>query len=476
MPSNANNSTVASEVVVDETMSQAAPAVVKPVKAVKSEDDAQEVVVVKTEAKKPAKKAASKKPAKAGGEAKPKASKPKAVKSESSAKKTDGGKKRKRSDSESESPDTPKVAAKRARPSGGSAKKAQQPLPEGRTPFAALAGILQTIESTAGKNKFTRALATFLAANKMRDDIEAVVYLCSGMISPDNKVRVGITSEFITKVFAKKFDAELETMRQRRKAAGDIGNLAAELFTEHAENSNDDMYKFEKSISCGSVYKMLQKIAGTTGKGSVSAKSSDVFSLFQRCTSAVEAKFMMRCLEGKLKIKLSAASVAKSLSLAFDGLKSDSTAEDLFTRTHDIAEILTILKEGGCAALAKRLSELRSTTRASDASEADSDDVKPVKKPAAKRASTVKQPEEEKMDVDEEDRVQDMPAAVDEDDESDTDEEQPAPKADTVASTETSEDDEEEDDEDVKVVETPAQKAIPVVDSEDEDDDDDDDE
>lgn len=208
-------------------------------------------------------------------------------------------------------------------------------------PYALIADTFETIEETSSRLKIV-ALAAELFLEVLRTkpkDLSVVTYLCINRLGPDYEgLELGLGESIIIKALAEATGRTLAQIRADYKDLGDLGEVALK-----SRKKQPTMFK-PKPLSTDVVFSSLEEIAKSSGTAS-QAKKITIIKRLLTCCKGNEAKFLVRSLEGKLRIGLAEKSVLSGLAHAFvawehekAGTKAKdgevSIAEDIFRDVH----------------------------------------------------------------------------------------------------------------------------------------------
>ncbi|EIW86741.1 ATP-dependent DNA ligase [Coniophora puteana RWD-64-598 SS2] len=169
-------------------------------------------------------------------------------------------------------------------------------------PYAALAHAFSMIEATTKRLEKTHILTTFFllviqrSAKGDTNSLLQTVYLCINRLSPDYiGIELGIGESLLIKAISESTGRSLATVKADLKKEGDLGLVAL-----NSKNSQKTLFK-PKPLTLPFVFSKLKEIALSTGHSSQSKKVSIITKLLAACQD-VEAKYIIRSLEGKLRI------------------------------------------------------------------------------------------------------------------------------------------------------------------------------
>ncbi|KAJ7293561.1 ATP-dependent DNA ligase [Mycena rebaudengoi] len=183
-------------------------------------------------------------------------------------------------------------------------------------PYAALTKTFALIEATTKRLEKTALLTSFLYLVIQRsapDDPKSLlqaVYLCINRLSPDYiGVELGIGESLLIKAIGESTGRSVAVIKADLKKEGDLGLVAM-----NSKNSQKTLFK-PKPLTLSFVFANLREIALTSGHSSQAKKVSIITKLLAACQD-FEAKYIVRSLEGKLRIGNAERSVVVALAHA----------------------------------------------------------------------------------------------------------------------------------------------------------------
>ncbi|TBU38931.1 ATP-dependent DNA ligase [Dichomitus squalens] len=169
-------------------------------------------------------------------------------------------------------------------------------------PYAALAKVFSLIEATTKRIEKTSLLTSFLLlvirrrAEGVTQSLLQAVYLCINRLCPDYMgIELGIGESLLVKAISESTGRSLATVKADLKKEGDLGLVAM-----NSKNSQKTLFK-PKPLTLPTVFKNLKEIAMSSGHSSQNKKVSIITKLLASCQGR-EAKYIVRSLEGKLRI------------------------------------------------------------------------------------------------------------------------------------------------------------------------------
>ncbi|KAK1229697.1 ATP-dependent DNA ligase Cdc17 [Marasmius sp. AFHP31] len=212
-------------------------------------------------------------------------------------------------------------------------------------PYMALAQTFSMIEATTKRLEKNALLTSLLllviqrSSKKDHTSLLQTIYLCINRLSPDYiGIELGIGESLLIKAIAESTGRSLATVKADLKKEGDLGLVAM-----NSKNSQKTLYK-PKPLNVPFVFARLKEIALSTGHSSQAKKVGIITKLLAACQN-YEAKYIVRSLEGKLRIGNAERSVLVALAHAAVLAEKENSNkkwsnEKLAARLEEGAEIL----------------------------------------------------------------------------------------------------------------------------------------
>ncbi|NJD53157.1 MAG: hypothetical protein FIB07_09855 [Candidatus Methanoperedens sp.] len=179
--------------------------------------------------------------------------------------------------------------------------------------YIELVGLYEAIGATTKRLEITRYIVDFLKKTPGRV-IDKIVYLTQGKLYPDFAgVDMGIAEKTALKALSAATGLSLEKVEGELRSRGDVGTAAERLLV-----TNRQVTLSEKELMVQDVYDALDKIARTTGAGSVDAKVKALSGLLMDA-KPVEAKYIMRTVTGKMRLGIADMTILEALAQAYAG-------------------------------------------------------------------------------------------------------------------------------------------------------------
>ncbi|RUS21673.1 DNA ligase [Endogone sp. FLAS-F59071] len=181
-----------------------------------------------------------------------------------------------------------------------------------KVPYAALCKTFEPIEAITKRIEILE-----LTTNLFRTVIELTpeslletLYLCINRLCPDYEgLELGIGESLLIKAIAESTGRSLVQIKADYRDSGDLGTVA-----KNSRSSQKTLFT-AKPLTVPQVFSTLKEIAQITGTSSQTKKVSKIKGLLVACREN-EAKYLIRSLEGKLRIGLAEKTVLGALGHA----------------------------------------------------------------------------------------------------------------------------------------------------------------
>ena len=179
--------------------------------------------------------------------------------------------------------------------------------------------------------------------------IDKVVYLTQGKLYPDYKgVELGLAEKLTLKslkISSGRSDKEIEEIY---RATGDLGKTAEKIITKKAQLS-----LLKKNLTVEKVYDVFDRIAHSTGEGSIETKVRFLCSLFNDATPQ-EAKYIIRMVVGRLRLGMADMTILDALAIAYGGGKeAKESLERAYNLSSDLGHVSRIVASEGLKGIKK---------------------------------------------------------------------------------------------------------------------------
>ncbi|KAM0751748.1 ATP-dependent DNA ligase [Meredithblackwellia eburnea MCA 4105] len=179
-------------------------------------------------------------------------------------------------------------------------------------PYAALTAVFDAVEATTKRLEISALLTSLLVEviEKKEEDLIKVVYLCINRLCPDYEpLELGIGESLLMKAIGESTGRTLAKVKEQYKKDGDLGKVA-----QDSRKTQSTLFKPKRHTVQG-IFKSLTAIAKMSGNQSQTRKVGEINKLLSACVDS-ETKFLIRSLEGKLRIGLAERTVVTSLAHA----------------------------------------------------------------------------------------------------------------------------------------------------------------
>lgn len=172
--------------------------------------------------------------------------------------------------------------------------------------------VLENISRTTKRLEIQEILTNFLK-RVIINDIDQLVptlYLCTARIYPEYlNIEMGIGDHMLQMAVAEATGLSVKTVQQKLIKSGDLGTVAM-------ENRVKQLFTSNVKLSISDVFLQLRNITKETSKKSTNSKRNIILSTLSKA-SLLESKYLIRLMEGSLKIGLALQTVLICLSYAF---------------------------------------------------------------------------------------------------------------------------------------------------------------
>ncbi|OWO99922.1 hypothetical protein B2J93_8542 [Marssonina coronariae] len=259
-----------------------------------------------------------------------------------------------------EEDEKPEVAAKAREKIQTTLKaKTKDPYPDWKpgepVPYAALCTTFSLIEMTSKRLIIAAHCSLFLrqVLRLTPDDMLPTVLLMINKLAADYAgIELGIGESLIMKAIGATTGRNLAQIKQDQREIGDLGLVAVK------SRANQPVMFKPKPLTVRAVHKGLMDVATTSGNGAQGRKVDLIGKLLAAADvsksgkvditkdkgGASEAKFIVRFLEGKLRLGLAEKTVLVSLAQAMVCHETEAKGSDMFPSTEQLAKGESVLK------------------------------------------------------------------------------------------------------------------------------------
>ncbi len=185
--------------------------------------------------------------------------------------------------------------------------------------YAAIAETYSKIEATTKRLEMTDYLVE-LFKKTSPDVIDKVIYLTQGKLYPDYMgIELGIAEKLAIKALSRTTGIGEAQIAELLKKHGDLG-IVAENTIRGRKQMTLFSFEEEEKLTVEKVYENFDKIARAEGEGSQEKKIQYLAELLN-LASPLEAKYIIRTVEGKLRLGIADMTILDALSIAYGGSK-----------------------------------------------------------------------------------------------------------------------------------------------------------
>ncbi len=169
------------------------------------------------------------------------------------------------------------------------------------------------LEATSKRLEKTHIIAEFLK-NVKSAELEMICLLLQGKVFPVyDERKIGVASRLVLKALSVASGNTAETIEQKWKALGDLGEVAKALMSRKKQAT-----LYSSSLVVGKVFDNLTKLATLEGEGTVNKK---VMLIAELLTSATpdEAKYLVRTVLEELRVGVADGTMRDAIVWAFFG-------------------------------------------------------------------------------------------------------------------------------------------------------------
>ena len=214
--------------------------------------------------------------------------------------------------------------------------------------YSRIADAYQKIEATTKRLEMTDYLVELLKETPT-NLIDRVVYLTQGKLYPDFVgIEIGVAEKLAIRAVARAAGHREKDIEEDMQQTGDLGETAQKFMEKKTQVSF-----FPKPLTVERVYETLDKMANSTGSGSVDLKLSLLAGLLSDA-SPNEAKYIIRTVTGNLRLGIADMTVLDALAVAFGGGKETrEQLERAYNISSDLGRVAKIVAEEGIERIKK---------------------------------------------------------------------------------------------------------------------------
>ncbi len=206
--------------------------------------------------------------------------------------------------------------------------------------YALIAETYEKIEATTKRLAMTDYLVEFLKITP-KTIIDKIVYLTQGKLYPDyGGIEIGVAEKLALRAVARATGRSEKEIDEEMKKTGDLG-----LATQKFLGKKTQVSFFQQTLTVERVYEILDKMAKSTGSGSIDQKINLLAGLLTDATPQ-EAKYLIRTVTGELRLGIADMTVLDALAIAYGGGKETrEEIERAYNISSDLGKVAKIVAE-----------------------------------------------------------------------------------------------------------------------------------
>lgn len=225
--------------------------------------------------------------------------------------------------------------------------------------FSILAVVFEKLEVTSSRTQLTYYLVD-LFRKTPPEVIDKVIYLIQGKLWPDwfEYPELGVGEKFLIKAISLATHSSESEVERLYKQLGDLGKAAEVLKQRKSKGVGGGLTAFiaqpmKKVLTVQKVYETLTKVALATGEGSRDVKIKLIAGLLIDAEPK-EAKYIVRFIEGRLRLGIGDATILDALAIVFGGSQAyRPLVERAYNIRADLGNVAKVLAKEGIEALKK---------------------------------------------------------------------------------------------------------------------------
>jgi DNA ligase 1 len=214
--------------------------------------------------------------------------------------------------------------------------------------YVVIADAYEKIEATAKRLEMTDLLVELLKKTP-KTVMAKVVYLTQGKLYPDFEgIEIGVAEKLAVKALARASGRKESELQLDLQTSGDLGQTAEKFLATRKQSTF-----FTKTLDVQRVYETFDKMAKTTGSGSVDTKMALLAGLLSDA-SPKEAKYIIRMVTGNLRLGIADMTVLDALAIAYGGGKeARQYIERAYNISSDLGRVADVVVEQGIEGIKK---------------------------------------------------------------------------------------------------------------------------
>ena len=208
--------------------------------------------------------------------------------------------------------------------------------------YSSIAEAYEKIEATTKRLEMTDHLVKILKETPT-SLIDKVVYLTQGKLYPNFVgIELGIAEKLAVRAVARSTGHGEKGIEENMQKTGDLGVTTQKFMKNRTQTTF-----FSVPLTVERVYETLEKMANSTGSGSVDLKLSMLAGLLSDASPS-EAKYIVRTVTGNLRLGIADMTVLDALAVAFGGGKETRVQlERAYNISSDLGKVAKLVAEEG---------------------------------------------------------------------------------------------------------------------------------
>ena len=214
--------------------------------------------------------------------------------------------------------------------------------------YSRIAEAYEKIEATTKRLEMTDYLVEILKETPT-SLIDKIVYLTQGKLYPDFVgIEIGIAEKLAIRAVARAAGHREKDIEEDMQKTGDLGETTQKFMKKKTQAT---FYSIPLTVE--RVYETLDKMANSTGSGSVDLKLGLLAGLLSDASPS-EAKYIVRTVTGSLRLGIADMTVLDALAVAFGGGKETrDQLERAYNISSDLGRVAKLVAEEGIERIKK---------------------------------------------------------------------------------------------------------------------------
>ena len=214
--------------------------------------------------------------------------------------------------------------------------------------YSLMADAYEKIEATTKRLEMTDYLVEFLKKTP-KDAVDKVAYLTQGKLYPDFVgIEIGVAEKLAIRAVARATGRSEKEIEENMKKTGDLGETTQKFLEKKTQ-----VTFFQETLTVEKVYDTFDKMARSTGAGSMDQKINLLAGLLSNATPK-EAKYIIRTVTGELRLGIADMTVLDALAIAYGGGKeAREDIERAYNISSDLGRVAKTVAEKGIDSIRK---------------------------------------------------------------------------------------------------------------------------